>query len=201
MRDFYPAIRGGLNCTGESTRKCNNTTPCPNVPEYTEEYEYDEPINCKWGQWGSCSKTCGPGNQNRVIEQQAQHGGRDCRGSSVKGCNLKSCPFDCVWGQWGTCSKTCGSGIQKRAVRLEARNGGEKCMGEKIRDCKLRPCPIDCKWGQWGSCSSNCGNGEQARTFEIEAQHGGQECQGEAKRNCNEGPCVERISLTGTSYF
>ena len=74
-------------------------------------------------------------------------------------------------------------------------------MGEKIRDCKLRPCPIDCKWGQWGSCSSNCGNGEQARTFEIEAQHGGQECQGEAKRNCNEGPCVERISLTGTSYF
>ena len=86
MRDFYPAIRGGLNCTGESTRKCNNTTPCPNIPEYME-IEYDNPTDCKSNPNGEADPLC--------ITEYEDNG-----------------PIDCGWKEWGDCSSTCGEGIE-----------------------------------------------------------------------------------------
>ena len=54
--------------------------------------------NCQWsswGQWSSCSKTCGTGvsQRKRTIVKYAKHGGNRCGGSSTASqiCNLKSC--------------------------------------------------------------------------------------------------------------
>ena len=53
-------------------------------------------IHCTWGMWGewtSCSKTCGDGHltRQRVHAILAQYGGNNCTGNSVdaKHCNVQ----------------------------------------------------------------------------------------------------------------
>ena len=56
-------------------------------------------VNCQWGEWGdftSCSKTCGGGEQsrNRTVSQEAMNGGAPCVGSytNTQTCNEDGCP-------------------------------------------------------------------------------------------------------------
>ena len=49
-------------------------------------------VNCQWSNWGTCSTTCGPGQQTRTIQVQAQNGGTECSGQNTQACNLKACP-------------------------------------------------------------------------------------------------------------
>ena len=55
-------------------------------------------VDCAWndyGEWTSCSKTCGGGQQSRTrtIKTEADYGGTECIGSAtdVKGCNNQDC--------------------------------------------------------------------------------------------------------------
>jgi len=77
---------GGQDCDGlfHKTERCN-TNSCPR--------------DCKWTNWstsGSCSKSCGGGNQRylRTHLVTAQNGGQQCPGTSQKfeKCNTQSCP-------------------------------------------------------------------------------------------------------------
>ena len=77
---------GGTDCVGNNIdyQSCN-TNPCS--------------IDCiwsSWSSWGSCSRTCGGGTQERrrTITQTAQYGGTECTGNSIayKNCNTNSCP-------------------------------------------------------------------------------------------------------------
>ena len=51
-----------------------------------------------WSEWGSCSLTCGGGNQThtRTCSNPApNHGGQECHGndSELQSCNENSCPI------------------------------------------------------------------------------------------------------------
>ena len=59
--------------------------------------------NCTWeefGHWGSCSKSCGGGQQSRSrrIKQRAAYGGLDCVGEveEKRECNNAECQGKCV---------------------------------------------------------------------------------------------------------
>ena len=55
-------------------------------------------VDCEWddfGEWTSCSKTCGGGQQSRsrAIKVEAENGGKECTGSvtDTKLCNTQEC--------------------------------------------------------------------------------------------------------------
>jgi hypothetical protein len=91
-----------------------NTTPIPiyttTQPPASSTQTGGQAINCvvsDWSNWGTCSKTCGGGTQQRTksITTQPQNGGRACPPSSEltesQTCNTQSCPQqtekqDCV---------------------------------------------------------------------------------------------------------
>ncbi|KAK7451361.1 hypothetical protein BaRGS_00039833, partial [Batillaria attramentaria] len=78
---------GGRNCKGNAreTRPCN-TQPCPMDGGWSS-----------WGEFGTCSKSCGGGTQKRsrtCTNPQPGVGGRDCEGNSqeTRVCNAQNCP-------------------------------------------------------------------------------------------------------------
>ena len=170
----------------------NGGSPCAgNVEELYQCNRHDCPIDCEWGnfgEWTSCSKTCGEGEKyrERTKLKTAQHGGVECSGLGTEytPCDNGGCPKDCIWGefdQWTPCSKSCGGGVQSRtrSKSQEAENGGTPCIGESMEEnaCNTQGCPVDCIWnsfGEWSSCSQSCGEGEKLRqrTIEISAENG-----------------------------
>ena len=111
------------------------------------------PLDCKaekWGEWSTCSLTCGSGlrSRRRLTETQLPcnlpvsqlcsmewGGGKGCSHLVLEqneACNTEPCPIDCVdgeWSSWGTCSATCGGGMstRKRKVIKTALHGGKAC--------------------------------------------------------------------------
>ena len=49
-------------------------------------------VNCVVSQWSSCSKTCGPGTQQRSVQTPANYGGLQCPSPLTKSCSMKNCP-------------------------------------------------------------------------------------------------------------
>ena len=119
------AQHGGRKCQGQAIEECN-LKPCP----------YD----CVWGQWGTCSETCGSGIQRRAVRLEARNGGETCMGEKIRDCNQIPCPIDCKWSQWGICSSNCGDGEQERTFEIEAQHDGQECQGEAKRNCNEGPC-------------------------------------------------------------
>lgn len=81
------AANGGQECTGESTsfRDCN-TQKCP--------------VHCvwtPWGDWDTCTKTCGGGMQGRTrsVLIKERYGGKPCVGDpqQMQGCSMQACPI------------------------------------------------------------------------------------------------------------
>ena len=118
-------------------------------------------VDCKWGPWGewsSCSKTCGGGlkSLSREMNTPASGGGKPCVGGNTtyESCNMQNCGIDCVWGSWGewsTCSKTCGWGVKSlsRKVARPASDGGKNCEGSGVKReaCNVQACPDVTKSG------------------------------------------------------
>ena len=51
------------------------------------------PVDGQWGAWSACSVTCGDGHRFRQCDApHPRHGGADCDGDAVEGCNLGACP-------------------------------------------------------------------------------------------------------------
>ena len=84
--EFKPASNGGKACEGKATetKRCN-WKACP--------------VDCEWGsygEWSSCSKTCGGGekSRSRLVAKPAFNGGLACEGDTLetKICNGHLCP-------------------------------------------------------------------------------------------------------------
>lgn len=142
------------------------------------------------GAWGECSKSCGKGFRERVVECMSNNvivKESKCSASrkpvTKEFCNVFSCPF---WrhGAWSKCTKPCGGGTQTRLV-LCGYNGtivtDEWCESEgkpkERRYCNLIDCkpagdspvmvisPVSTSWraGEWSKCSTSCGVGVKKR--------------------------------------
>jgi len=172
----------------------------------------EEAADCKlseWGEWASCSRSCGGGHQerSRQVMLHATGGGKPCNDTLrlMRSCNEGLCgqqAADCVLGEWedwtGCDGKDGGQAIRKRSMTV-AKGDGRPCSSSILEagSCPL-PEKTDCKWGewaQWGECGRDCGGGQRFRTREIvvDASNGGTPCEGDLgeTESCNEGPCSE----------
>ncbi|XP_062608445.1 coadhesin-like [Saccostrea cucullata] len=194
---------GGADCSGESeeTVPCN-TQGCPAVDGGWSS----------WGEWSTCSLTCGSGGKSRersCTNPSPQNGGTDCSGESEETvpCNIQGCPAVdggwSSWGEWSTCSLTCGSGGKSRersCTNPSPKYGGADCSGESEETvpCNIQGCPaVDggwSSWGEWSTCSLTCGSGGKSRERSCtnpSPQYGGADCSEESEETvpCNTQGC------------
>ncbi|XP_049736325.1 ADAMTS-like protein 4 isoform X3 [Elephas maximus indicus] len=163
------------------------------------------------GEWTSCSRSCGPGTQQRQLRCRQEFGGG---GSSVppercghlprpnitQPCQLRLCGHWEVRSPWSQCSVRCGRGQRSRQVRCVGNNGDEvserECMSGPPRPpsreaCDMGPCTTAWFHSDWSSkCSAECGTGIQRRSVVClgsgEARGAGQE---EAGAGTSEQSC------------
>eukprot|EP00591_Stephanopyxis_turris_P005139 CAMPEP_0195517700 /NCGR_PEP_ID=MMETSP0794_2-20130614/11361_1 /TAXON_ID=515487 /ORGANISM="Stephanopyxis turris, Strain CCMP 815" /LENGTH=2125 /DNA_ID=CAMNT_0040646559 /DNA_START=136 /DNA_END=6513 /DNA_ORIENTATION=- len=131
-----------------------------------------DPMDCSgaWGEWGSCSSSCGEGTTTRYyyITQQAYSGGEECEykryeeqtttcstGIEVDGEIM--CPVDCEgdWDDWTDCTVTCGGGSQTRlfTVTAAAAYGGYDC--ETVFDTDSDVVDVGDTWTEEATCSNS----------------------------------------------
>jgi hypothetical protein len=149
---------------------------------------------CEWfmDEWKTCSKTCGGGVQERVVEcidreqKKKDKDGKDIAGSfhvmadnkcdmktmpeNSQDCNTQGCP-GWVEGAWGQCDKKCGTGKKTRPVTCEIdaqEVDAAKCAKAHKPStemaCNEWACPVpEWEMGDFGNCDKTCGGGEQTR--------------------------------------
>lgn len=89
-----------------------------------------------WGNFGSCSASCGGGTYTRTRTCDFSGGGTascsDCGGvcSDTQACNTQSCyTYDWLTGGWGSCDSSCGPGTQYRVVYCRRSDGATVADG------------------------------------------------------------------------
>lgn len=199
-----PAANGGKACKWvRNKRNCN------------EQVCAEDCTVSEWGDWTTCTKSCGTGSQtrSRSVDRDSAYGGKQCPGlSGTRECNSFACPVDCTvtkWEQWSLCSNSCGGGIQSRSrkVALEYSYGGKSCphLAESQACMEDKECPVDCvvsAFGPWTSCSKSCadesgaGTQTQQREATTSPQAGGKACPAlEASRSCSTKACPADCEL------
>jgi hypothetical protein len=180
----------------------------------------DCPVDCVmggWGQWSSCTATCGPDGQHyhtRSVTTAAAHGGKACPVSQeYDSCNAGPCPVHCAvgdWTAWNACTTTCGHGTEDRSreILVHAENDGTVCpMLSEVRNCTQDECAIDCMvgdWDNWGACDASCNGGthNRQRTIVTSPAHGGVACPSTTEQGeCNKKPCPIDCQLEEWSEY
>jgi hypothetical protein len=190
---------------------------CPHTLVVQECGSSPCPFHCKvseWGEWTSCSKSCGEGMKQRKRQVAAQNldmSDFTCPSSKqTQICNWQACPVDCATTDWKfygrQCSKTCGEGTNKRVrfIKTQPKYGGHSCGPlENTLSCSAEACPIDCKvtdWSEWAPCSVTCGVGSRDKTRIVmtEPAHGGAVCPRKRSRSkaCHAGKCPDQCRLS-----
>uniref|UniRef100_A0AAQ5YK27 ADAM metallopeptidase with thrombospondin type 1 motif, 18 n=1 Tax=Amphiprion ocellaris TaxID=80972 RepID=A0AAQ5YK27_AMPOC len=153
-----------------------NTQPCP----------------AYWatGDWGPCSRSCGGGQQTRMLRclRKVTYQREEVVADSlcpvispaqVQPCHTQACPPEWSTGSWSQCSKSCGRGLRKRSVFCRSTDPGAKAVvvpdsmcrqhhrPKAQETCIQRRCPRNerLQWipTLWGECSRSCGSGIQKR--------------------------------------
>ncbi|XP_037310815.2 A disintegrin and metalloproteinase with thrombospondin motifs 16 [Pungitius pungitius] len=151
-----------------------------------------QPCPASWsvGEWGGCSRSCGGGEQMRLVQcdQRTGPSGADALADSRcapptparrQACNAHSCPPAWTAGPWSQCSRKCGSGLRKRTVLCANPDPGARthaltdsqCAAlskpASQESCFIKRCQKQRKvqWfvSTWQECSVTCGRGHQAR--------------------------------------
>ncbi|XP_070998854.1 thrombospondin type-1 domain-containing protein 4 [Oncorhynchus clarkii lewisi] len=151
-----------------------------------------QPCPAFWdlGEWSECTRTCGPGTQQRqVICRQAlrkhgnstatvvavemtQCGGYD-RPETTSPCQLKICSEWQIRSEWSLCSVPCGVGQSSREVVCVGNQGDvegdDQCnLGVKpapLQNCDMGPCARNWFTSPWSTqCSTECGEGRRSRS-------------------------------------
>ena len=150
-------------------------------------------VNCVVSQWSSCSKTCGPGTQQRSIQTPANYGGLQCPSQLTKSCSLKNCPGQSQ------------SHLMKKILNIEdLKIFSYNCLASSGRYLKVSKKVIllifftfyficfflvNCVVSQWSSCSKTCGPGTQQRSVQTPANYGGLQCPSQLTKSCSLKNC------------
>ena len=68
---------------------------CISFHLFHKYFLFSVPVDCVWGEFGTCSVTCGGGTQIRTVLTEAANGGAPCPGSDTQTCNEDPCPGEC----------------------------------------------------------------------------------------------------------
>ncbi|XP_031812624.1 A disintegrin and metalloproteinase with thrombospondin motifs 7 [Sarcophilus harrisii] len=131
-----------------------------------------QPCPARWwfGEWQSCSRTCGPGGlalrtvlciQSVGLDEQRALRPEDCRATPkpdvTRSCNEDNpCPASWEVGNWSECSVSCGAGVHSRPVFCTNDTGAPCDAAQKPiseTSCSLPPCPWVPEWSGSGSSS------------------------------------------------
>ncbi|XP_067671002.1 uncharacterized protein [Haliotis asinina] len=225
--DPYPS--GGEGCLGPEvdTSDCNRSQPASQnkttpvteptaaetvpkkrvakvTPAWGDPYHapYDrsrESLYRKWGEWSSCSRSCGGGYRKRERECLTSINATCCGEiRQIQFCDIVQCPANGGWSdwmQWSACDVTCGTGSRRRYRRCDnplPANGGA-CPGENSASkvCKNAPCKDPdnhwSRWSPWSTCDKTCGQGQIKRVRQWKGD--GQKKTQTMKALCNIHPC------------
>ncbi|KAL9972469.1 hypothetical protein ACROYT_G018776 [Oculina patagonica] len=175
---------GGTPCHGAAQKKqACALKPCPIDGAWSS-----------WSEWIHCSKSCGPGIQQRLrncTRPAPRYGGKTCPGAARKNrwCYLRPCPVHGSWGAWSLwspCDKICGKGVK---VRTRSCTNPPPFYGEgcgthhyESKECASNTCPVHGSWNAWSSwspCGKTCGGAVRERTRSCTNPppfHGGSGC-------------------------
>lgn len=114
-----------------------------------------------YGNYGSCSKACGTGNQSRGVTIKDTKTEKVCNSySQTQSCNTQSCcssVSDYQWDAWGGCSATCGGGVQYRTVHRKSNYDGSYCGSySQSQSCNTQTCdgPNNYEWSKSQACNA-----------------------------------------------
>nr|CAB3266608.1 SCO-spondin-like [Phallusia mammillata] len=175
------------------SRSCENGVSAADCPGLATESETCTVKDCppeysNWTSWGTCTKTCGGGTQNRM-RTCLQYCSKDDEQS--RSCSDTPCPVLGQWTNWGACSETCGAGTKQRTRECTGTNNPTHCQAELSESMDCFPACMS-QWTAYGECSRTCGvDGQQTRTRTcISKLNDNSECSGpfEETKSCGE-PC------------
>jgi len=168
----------GAYCRGplKENLPCNPASS-EDLPEGCGKGPISDCLLAIWGEWSSCTKTCGGGQhrRSREIVQHPENGGRGCSDTlkEITECAINPCsdndPVDCAygdWDDWGQCGKCDGERKRIRHIRSYAANGGRACGSFEAE--QVGRCPRHCHeqlfcswqdWHEWSPCTTSCGTG------------------------------------------
>ena len=177
-----------VNIVGESNRSNEaSATPC------------DSNVIVTYGNWGSCSASCGGGTQTRTNVNQCGQNVVETQSCNTQPCCDPNVIVSC--GSWGSCSVSCGGGTQTRTCTNQCGDAVQPSQS-----CNTQCCPINggwsawSSWSAWNSCSASCGSGTQTRTRTRTCTSpanscGGAVCTGSntetETQSCNTQPCCD----------
>ncbi|XP_076683108.1 A disintegrin and metalloproteinase with thrombospondin motifs 15 isoform X2 [Andrena cerasifolii] len=193
---------------------------CAHLQRPSEEKACMGPCeNAHWsyGDWGSCSVTCGGGVQHRTAMCVNSNGRPVPEDSCARQekhlkrmCSLDACPkWD--FGKWTACSVSCGVGKRRQQYLCHVDNRivpdsdcGETPPGV-IEVCSAGPCE---QWqaADWSPCSATCGEGTKRRKVICHSSDGtiSNKCPLSDKPEdvavCTLKPCPTVVNVTPIKY-